>query len=70
VTVLVLLALSDDGVPVHDAREAAELSARGAVVMACTPAEFPELLGAALQGGSRSVVWNRPDVVDPKRQNP
>jgi Mg-chelatase subunit ChlD len=50
VTVMVLLALSDDGVPVHDEREAAELSARGAVVMACTPAEFPELLGAALQG--------------------
>jgi uncharacterized protein with von Willebrand factor type A (vWA) domain len=50
VTVLVLLALSDDGVPVHDEREAAELSARGATVMACTPAEFPELLGAALQG--------------------
>jgi Mg-chelatase subunit ChlD len=67
VTVLVLLALSDEGVPVHDEREAPELSARGAVVMACTPAEFPELLGAALQGGS--VVWNRPDVVDPQRQN-
>jgi hypothetical protein len=67
VTVLVLLALSDDGVPVHDHHEAEALAARGAVVMACTPAEFPDLLGAALQG--RDVVWNRPDVVDSKRQN-
>jgi Mg-chelatase subunit ChlD len=70
VTVLVLLALSDDGVPVHDHNEAEALAALGAMVMACTPAEFPDLLGAALQGGSRSVVWNRPDVADPKRQNP
>jgi hypothetical protein len=48
VTVLCLLALSDDGAPVHDHVAAADLAALGATVAACTPAEFPDLLGAAL----------------------
>jgi hypothetical protein len=52
VTVVVLLALGDDGVPAYDHHEAEALTALGATVMACTPDEFPDLLGAALQGDS------------------
>jgi predicted metal-dependent peptidase len=48
VSVLVLLALSDDGVPAHDHHEAEALAALGATVTACTPDEFPEVLAAAL----------------------
>ena len=48
VTVLVLLALSDDGVPAHDHHEAEALSALGATVTSCTPDEFPEVLATLL----------------------
>jgi VWA domain containing CoxE-like protein len=48
VTVVVLLALSDDGAPASDRHHAAELAALGAFVTACTPAEFPDLLAAVL----------------------
>jgi Mg-chelatase subunit ChlD len=49
VTLLVLLALSDDGAPAHDHAVAAELVALGATVMACTPDRFPEVLATALE---------------------
>ncbi len=48
VTVLFLLALSDEGAPVYDRVMSAELVALGATVMACTPDQFPEVLAAAL----------------------
>jgi Mg-chelatase subunit ChlD len=48
VRVLVLLALSDDGVPAHDHHEAEALTAIGATVTSCTPDEFPAVLAAAL----------------------
>ncbi|MET0146102.1 MAG: VWA domain-containing protein [Ilumatobacteraceae bacterium] len=48
VTVLVLLALSDDGVPAHDHHEAEELAALGAIVTSCTPDEFPDVLASSL----------------------
>ncbi len=51
VTVLCLLALSDDGAPVHDRLMAAELTELGAAVMACTPDQFPDVLAKALGGG-------------------
>jgi hypothetical protein len=51
VTVLCLLALSDDGAPVHDHVAAADLVALGATVLACTPDEFPDVLGDALDRG-------------------
>jgi hypothetical protein len=51
VTVLCLLALSDEGAPVHDRVMAAELTELGAVVMACTPDQFPDVLAKALSGG-------------------
>ncbi len=50
VTVLCLLALSDEGAPVHDQVAAADLAAMGAAVMACTPDEFPAVLATALEG--------------------
>ncbi|NNE12338.1 MAG: VWA domain-containing protein, partial [Ilumatobacter sp.] len=49
VTVLCLLALSDEGAPVHDQHAAADLTQLGATVMACTPDAFPEVLADALQ---------------------
>jgi Mg-chelatase subunit ChlD len=49
VTVLCLLALSDEGAPVHDEAAAADLVGLGATVMACTPGEFPELLARTLE---------------------
>ena len=48
VTVLVLLALSDDGVPAHDHHEAEALAALGATVTSCTPDEFPDVLATLL----------------------
>lgn len=49
VTVLCLLALSDEGAPVHDQQAAADLSGLGATVMTCTPDQFPDVLATALQ---------------------
>ncbi len=59
VVVVVLLALSDDGVPAHDHHEAAALAALGAAVLACTPADFPDVLAAALSGrrGHDLATW-------------
>lgn len=48
VNVIVLLALSDEGTPAHDRSHAQALVALGATVMATTPAEFPDVLAAAL----------------------
>ncbi len=49
VTVIVLLALSDEGAPCYDAALATELTALGAPSFACTPDLFPELMAAAIQ---------------------
>lgn len=49
VHVLCLLALSDEGAPVHDQVAAADLHALGATVMACTPDRFPDVLADALE---------------------
>lgn len=50
VTVLVLLALSDEGAPAYDHARAAEFAALGVPSLACTPDVFPDLLAAALEG--------------------
>lgn len=50
VTVVVLLALSDEGTPVANHNEASVLAGFGAHVVACTPGEFPELLSSMLGG--------------------
>ncbi len=49
VQVVVLLALSDEGAPSFDARNAAALAAMGVPCFACTPDLFPELMAAALE---------------------
>jgi hypothetical protein len=48
VTVVVLLALGDDGAPAYDHDHAAALVALGATVMATTPGAFPDVLADAL----------------------
>ena len=50
VTVLCLLALSDEGAPIHDRAMAADLTELGATVMACTPDQFPDVLARSLAG--------------------
>jgi hypothetical protein len=50
VTVVVLLALSDEGAPAYDHFQAAALAEFGVPSLACTPDAFPDLLAAALEG--------------------
>lgn len=50
VTVVVLLALSDEGAPMYDHANAAALAELGVPSLACTPDAFPDLLAAALEG--------------------
>jgi hypothetical protein len=50
VTVLVLLALSDQGVPSYDERIAKKISAMEIPCFGCTPNKLPELIGGALRG--------------------
>jgi hypothetical protein len=49
VTMVTLLALSDDGAPTYDTKNAAALAALGVPSFACTPDLFPDLLAAAIQ---------------------
>lgn len=48
-TMITLLALSDDGAPVYDHQNAADLAALGSPAFACTPELFPDLIAAAIQ---------------------
>ncbi len=48
VRLIALLALSDDGQPAFDPRNAAAFAALGVPVFACTPDKFPDLIAAAL----------------------
>lgn len=48
VRMIALLALSDDGRPAYDTRNAAAYAALGVPVFACTPDKFPALIAAAL----------------------
>lgn len=50
VTLVALLALSDDGAPSFDRHVAEQLAAFDIPSFACTPAKFPELMAAAIQG--------------------
>jgi len=51
VTVIALLALSDDGAPAYDADLAAAFTALGVPAFACTPDAFPDLIAVAIEGG-------------------
>jgi Mg-chelatase subunit ChlD len=50
VTVVALLALSDDGAPGYDHDNAAALATLGVPAFACTPEAFPEVMAAAIEG--------------------
>jgi hypothetical protein len=49
VTLVALLALSDEGAPVYDHDNAAALAGLGVPAFACTPDLFPELMAAAIE---------------------
>ena len=50
VTVVALLALSDQGAPAYDHELAEVLAGLGVTAFACTPVRFPALMAAALEG--------------------
>jgi hypothetical protein len=50
VTMVALLALSDEGAPAYDHAQAAVFAAHGVPAFACTPDVFPDMLAAALEG--------------------
>ena len=49
VTVVALVALSDEGAPTYDHDNAAALAALGVPAFACTPDLFPDLMAAAIE---------------------
>lgn len=62
VNVIVLLALSDGGRPAYNAELAARVAALGAPVFACTPDQFPDLMGCALRRGDIHAWAARQDI--------
>jgi hypothetical protein len=62
VTVVALLALSDEGAPSYDHEHAAALADLGIPAFACTPDAFPELLALAIEGGDITTWAHRQDV--------
>jgi Mg-chelatase subunit ChlD len=63
VQLICLLALSDQGAPSYDPRNAAALAALGAPAFACTPDLFPELMAAAIQRQDMGLWAARHDLV-------
>jgi hypothetical protein len=49
VSVIALLALSDDGAPAYDHDNARAFAALGIPTFACTPDRFPDLMAAAIE---------------------
>jgi Mg-chelatase subunit ChlD len=62
VTVVALLALSDDGAAAYDQGNAAYLTAAGIPAFACTPDAFPDLLAVAIEGGDVGAWAHRADL--------
>lgn len=50
VNLIVLLALSDSGHPVYEAKHAEAIASLGCPVFACTPDQFPSMMASALAG--------------------
>jgi Mg-chelatase subunit ChlD len=63
VSLITLLALSDDGAPVFDHRNAADLAALGSPAFACTPDLFPELMAAAISKADIA-LWASSRAID------
>jgi Mg-chelatase subunit ChlD len=62
VTLIVLLALSDDGAPGYDHELAATCASLGAPAFACTPGQFPDLLATAIRREDVSAWAARHDL--------
>jgi Mg-chelatase subunit ChlD len=62
VSVVALLALSDEGAPSYDAANAAALAALGIPAFACTPDAFGDLLALAIDGGDIAAWAHRNDL--------
>jgi Mg-chelatase subunit ChlD len=62
ISVIALLALSDDGAPAYDADNAAALAGLGVPAFACTPDAFPELLALAIGGGDVAAWAHRNEL--------
>jgi hypothetical protein len=58
-TVLVLLALSDEGIPDYDEKLAAKIAALGIPSFGCTPNKLPELIAGALKGDDLTALAER-----------
>ena len=62
VTVVALLALSDEGAPSYDHEHAAALADLGIPAFACTPDAFPDLLALAIGGGDITAWAHRENL--------
>ena len=62
VSVVALLALSDEGAPSYDADHAGALAGLGIPAFACTPDAFPDLLALAIEGGDIAAWAHRNDL--------
>jgi len=63
VTLVILLALSDDGTPNYDHALAATCASLGAPAFACTPDHFPDLLACAIRRDDLATWAARQDVL-------
>jgi Mg-chelatase subunit ChlD len=63
VSVICLLALSDDGSPSYDKENAKKFSALGIPVFACTPDMFPDMMAAAIQKQDLFLWAGQNDIV-------
>jgi Mg-chelatase subunit ChlD len=63
VTMVCLLALSDQGAPCYDERLAAQMTALGVPSFACTPDRFPELMATAIRKGDIAAWAARHEIV-------
>lgn len=59
---IVLLALSDEGIPAFDRETAAHLTALDIPVFACTPDYFPDMMATALMREDLSAWLNKNDI--------
>jgi hypothetical protein len=63
VTMVCLLALSDDGAPSYDRRQAAAMASLGVPTFACTPDLFPGMMAAAIQKQDLDLWAARNEIV-------
>jgi hypothetical protein len=63
VTMICLLALSDDGAPSYDHQQAAAMASLGVPTFACTPELFPGMMAAAIQKQDLDLWAARNDIV-------